>query len=122
MAMARVRCHCAQQRWVQVFCYILLLFLTGLSVLKHERALKLWQTGNEPTKDTKKSFVRKPWAIRTAAHYKVVASLSDRVWGEIHEASSLAMGSIDPDQMADDSDIEDPEDLVQLSSEAEGEA
>ena len=32
------------------------------------------------------------------------------------------MGSIDPDQMADDSNIEDPEDLVQLSSEAEGEA
>ena len=78
--------------------------------------------GNEPTKDTKKSFVCKPWAIWTAAHYKVVASLSDQVWGEIHKASSLAMGSIDPDQMADDSDIEDPEDLVQLSSEAEGEA
>ena len=78
--------------------------------------------GNEPTKDTKKSFVHKPWAIRTAAHYKVVATLSDRVWGEIHEASSLAMGSIDADQMADDSDIEDPEDLIQLSSEAEGEA
>ena len=104
------------------FAIVYYCFWLFFSILKHERALKLWQTGNEPTKDTKKSFVCKPWAIRTAAHYKVVASLSDRVWGEIHEASSLAMGSIDPDQMADDSDIEDPEDLVQLSSEPEGEA
>ena len=93
-----------------------------LFVLKHGRALKLWQTGNAPTKDMKKSFVHTPWAIRTAAHYKVIANLSERVWGEIHEASSSAIGSVDVDAMADDSEIEDPEDLVRLSSEPEGKA
>jgi len=41
------------------------------------------------------------------------------VWKEIHDASSLAMGSVDVDATADDSEIEDPEDLVQLSSEGE---
>jgi len=89
-------------------------------VLKHERALKLWRTGNEPTKDTKRSFVRNAWAARTAAHYKVVSKLSDRVWQEIHEASTSAMASVDADTTADDSDVEDPEDVVQLSSEGEG--
>ena len=38
------------------------------------------------------------------------------MWHEIHEASS-AVGLVDVDAMADDSEIEDPEDLVQLSSE-----
>jgi len=52
-------------------------------------------------------------------HYKVVAQLSERVWGEIHEASSLAIGSVDVDAVGRDSDIEDPEDLVQLSSDGE---
>jgi len=40
------------------------------------------------------------------------------VWGEIHEAM-LAIGSVDIDPMGDDSEIKDPEDLVQLSSEGE---
>ena len=75
----------------------------------------MWKTGNVPTKDTKKSFVRNPWAIRTSAHFKVVTKLSKRAWAEIHEASSSAMGSVDIDATADDSEIEDPEDLVQLS-------
>lgn len=86
---------------------------------KHERALKLWRTGNTPTKDTKKSFVRNPWAIRTSAHFKVVSKLSKRAWNEIQEASLLAMGSVDVDATADDSEIEDPEDLVQLSASEE---
>ena len=90
-----------------------------LTILKHERALKLWRTGNAPTKETKTSFVRRPWAVRTAAHHKVIAKLSERVWGEIHEASS-AIGTVDVDATAaDGSEIEDPEDLVQLSSEGE---
>ena len=72
-----------------------------------------------PTKDTKTSFVHKPWAIQTVAHYKVVSQLSERVWCEIHEASSLAIGSVDVDVTGDDSDIEDPEDLVQLSFDGE---
>jgi len=88
-------------------------------ILKRKRALKLWQTSNAPIKDTKTSFVCKPWAVRTAAHYKVVAQLSERVWGEIHEASSLAIGSVDVDAVGRDSDVEDPEDLVQLSSDGE---
>ena len=88
-------------------------------MLKHERALKLWRTGNAPTKETKTSFVCRPWAVRTAAHHKVIAKLSERVWKEIHDASLLAMGSVDVEATADDSEIEDPEDLVQLSSEGE---
>jgi hypothetical protein len=80
----------------------------------------LWRTGNAPTKDTKKSFVCKPWAIRTAVHFKVVTKLSEWVWGEIHEASLSAMSSLDVDATADDSDLEeDPEDVVKLSSEDE---
>ena len=66
-------------------------------------------------------FIRKPWAVRIAGHYKVISKLSKRAWGEIHEASSLAIGSVYLDQTAGDSEIEEPEDLVQLSSEAEGE-
>jgi hypothetical protein len=93
--------------------------LLFLIILKHERALKLWRTGNAPTKDTKTSFVRRPWAVRTAAHHKVIAKLSERVWGEIHDAT-LAIGAVDVDPTADDSEIEDPENLVQLSS-SEGE-
>ena len=68
-----------------------------------------------PTKDTKTSFVCKPWAIWTVAHYKVVSQLSERVWCEIYEASPLAIESVDVVVTGDDSDIEDPEDLVQLS-------
>ena len=41
------------------------------------------------------------------------------MWHEIHEASSLAIGSVDVDVTGDDNDIEDPEDLVQLSSNGE---
>lgn len=36
------------------------------------------------------------------------------------EASTSAMASVDADTTADDSDVEDPEDVVQLSSEGEG--
>jgi hypothetical protein len=99
---------------------ILYFFIADCHFFKHERALKLWRTGNAPTKDTKKSFVRKPWAIRTAVHFKVVTKLSKRVWAEIHEASLLAMASSDVDATADDTDLEeDPEDVVKLSSEDE---
>ncbi|KAF8805468.1 hypothetical protein BYT27DRAFT_7213027 [Phlegmacium glaucopus] len=94
----------------------------SLCAAAHERALKLWQTGNAPTKDIKKSFVHKPWAVRTAAHYKVVSTLSKRVWGEIHEALLLVIGSVEVDATADDSEMEDPKDLVQLLSEPEDEA
>jgi len=90
-------------------------------ILKHERALKLWRTGNAPTKDTKRSFVCNTWAARTAAHYKVISKLSERVWHEIHHASMSAIESIDVDATADDSEVEDPEDIVQLSESSEGE-
>lgn len=79
----------------------------------------MWQTGNPPAKDKKKSFVRNPWAIRTAAHLKVVSKLSERVWIEIHFASLSAMGSVDVDATAEDSEMENPEDLVQLSASEE---
>ena len=82
----------------------------------------MWQTGNAPTKDTKKSFVHNPWAVRTAVHLKVVGKLSKRVWAEIHKASKLAKDTVDIDATADDSKIEDPEDVVQLSRSSEDEA
>jgi hypothetical protein len=41
------------------------------------------------------------------------------VWNKIHDASLLAIGSVHVDATADDSEIEDPDDLVQLSSEGE---
>jgi len=41
---------------------------------------------------------------------------------EIDEASSSAIGSVDVDVTSDDREIEDPKDLVQLSSEPKGEA
>ena len=90
--------------------HCIFLFLTTMFILKPERALKLWRTGNAPNKDTKRSFVRNAWAARTAAHYKVISKLSERVWHEIQEASTSA----------DESGVEDPKDLVQLSSEGEG--
>ena len=82
----------------------------------------MWQTGNAPTKDTKKSFVRNPWAVHTAAHLKVVGKLSKCVWAEINEASKLVIGTVDVDATADDSEIEDLEDVVQLSGSSEDEA
>lgn len=88
-------------------------------MLKHECALKLWRTGSAPAKETKTSFVCRPWAVRTAAHHRVIAKLSEWVWNKIHDASLLAIGSVHVDATADDSEIEDPDDLVQLSSEGE---
>ena len=42
------------------------------------------------------------------------------MWAEIHEASLLAMESVDLEATADNSEVEDhPEDIVQLSSEEE---
>ncbi|KAF8154656.1 hypothetical protein B0H34DRAFT_852391 [Crassisporium funariophilum] len=84
-------------------------------------AAALWRTGNAPTKDTKRSFVCNAWAAQTAAHYKVICKLSERVWHEIHHASMSAIESIDVDATADDSGVEDPKDIVQLSKSSEGE-
>jgi len=67
----------------------------------------------------KTSFAHKPWAVWTAVHYKVICKLSEQVWGKIQEALLLAIGSVDIEATANDSDIEDPEDLLQLSSEGE---
>ena len=44
-----------------------------------------------------------------------MSKLSKRVWNEIDEAATAAIGSVEVDAMTDDSKIEDPEDLVQLS-------
>ena len=44
------------------------------------------------------------------------------MWAEINEASKLAIGMVDIDATADDSEIEDPEDVVQLSGSSEDEA
>ena len=82
----------------------------------------MWRTGNAPTKDTKKSFVRNPWAVRTAVHLKVVGKLSKCVWAKINKASNLAIGTVDIDATAYDSKIEDHEDVMQLSGSSEDEA
>ena len=44
------------------------------------------------------------------------------MWVEINKASKLAIGMVDVDATADDSEIEDPEDVVQLSRSSEDEA
>ena len=55
-------------------------------------------------------------------HLKVVSKLSKHVWVKINEVSKLAIGTVDIDATADDSEIEDPEDIVQLSRSSEDEA
>ncbi|KAF8802408.1 hypothetical protein BYT27DRAFT_7215478 [Phlegmacium glaucopus] len=47
---------------------------------------------------------------------------SEWVWGEIDEASSSTIGSVDIDMTSDDHEIEDPKDLLQLWSDTKGEA
>jgi hypothetical protein len=91
---------------------------------QHERALKLWKNGDAPTKETKKSFVRRPWAARTTQHLKVVTKLSERKWQEIYEATQQVVASVDndfdPAEDGENSDNDDPSELVQISkSEAE---
>jgi len=85
MAIVRVHCHCVQLR-------------------TSERS-SCGEPAMRPPRTRKKSFVHKLWAIRTAALYKVVTNLSERVWGEIHEASSAAIAPVDVDATADDGNL-----------------
>ena len=57
------------------------------------------------------NFIRKPWGVWTALHYKVLSKLLERVWGAIHTDSTAAISSVEVDAVDDDSKIEDPEDL-----------
>ena len=91
---------------------------------QHEQALKLWKNGDAPTKETKKSFVRRPWAARATQHLQVVTKLSKNKWQEIYEATQEVVASVDnyfdPAEDGENSDNDDPSELVQISeSEAE---
>ena len=96
----------------------------GAGVLPVRTGLKLWKNGVAPTKETKKSFVRRPWAARVTQHLKVVTKLSEKKWLEIHEATQEVVAAVDndfdPAEDGNNSDIDDPSELVQISeSEAE---
>lgn len=98
--------------------------LSVLNFFQHERALKLWKNGDAPTKETKKSFVRRPWADRASQHLKVVIKLSEKKWQEIYEAAEEVVASVDNDfdaaEDGENSDNDDPSELIQISeSEAE---
>jgi len=84
---------------------------------QNKRALKLWQNGDAPTKETKKNFVRQPWAARATQHLKVVTKLSEKKWQEIYEATQEVVSSVDndfgPAEDGENSDNDDPSELVQ---------
>ncbi|KAF8804853.1 hypothetical protein BYT27DRAFT_7169757 [Phlegmacium glaucopus] len=93
----------------------------SLCAAAHKHALKLWRSGDPPDKDTKTSFVRRPWAIRAAAHFQTIKKLSDRKWRVIVEAAVSAMDShieeFDPTG-ENDSELDDPDEVVISEDEA----
>jgi len=96
----------------------------SLCAAAQERALKLWRSGNPPDKDSKTSFIRKPWAIRAAAHFQTIKKLSGRKWLDINEATAAAVGlfknELDPTG-DDNSELDDPDQVI-IISESEDEA
>ena len=61
--------------------------ISALMSFQHEWALKSREKGDAPTKETKKSFVWRPWADRASQHLKVVINLSEKKWQEIYKAT-----------------------------------
>ena len=83
---------------------------------QQERALKIWRSGNPPDKDSKTSFVHKPWAIRAAAHFQTIKKLSERKWRDIAEATNLVMGSFnDFDSTGENSELDDSDQVIIIS-------
>ena len=98
----------------------LTIHISVLMFFQHEWALKLWKNGDAPTKETKKSFIRRPWATRTTQHLKVrVTRLSEKKWQEIYKATQEVIDSVDndfdPAEDGKNSDNDDPSELVQIS-------
>ena len=103
---------------------ILTVPISVLTFFQHEQVLKLWKNGDISTKETKKSFVRRPWADRVTQHLKVVTKLSKKKWQEIYEATQEVIASVDNDfdpEDGENSDNDDPSELVQISDESEAE-
>ena len=76
---------------------------------------QIWQSGDPPDKDSKTSFVRKPWAIRAAAHFQTIKKLLRRKWQDINEATATVLGSLknELDPTGDDnSELDDPDQVV----------
>jgi len=84
-----------------------------------ERALKLWENGDAPTKETKKSFISRPWAAWATQHLKVVTKLSEKKWQEIYKATQEVVASVDndfdPAEDGENSDNDDLSELIQIS-------
>ncbi|KAF8955384.1 hypothetical protein BDZ97DRAFT_1965483 [Flammula alnicola] len=93
----------------------------SLCAAAHERALKLWRLGDPPDKDTKSSFVCKPWATRAAAHFQTIKKLSEGKWDEILEAAAAVVGSrndeLDPTG-DNESELDDPNEVLISEDEA----
>ncbi|KAF8954729.1 hypothetical protein BDZ97DRAFT_1765811 [Flammula alnicola] len=93
----------------------------SLCAAVHERALKLWRLGDPPDKDTKSSFVCKPWATRAAAHFQTIKKLSEGKWDEILEAAAAVVGSrndeLDPTG-DNESELDDPDEVLISEDEA----
>jgi len=98
---------------------VLTIPLSVLMFFQHEQALKLWKNGDAPTKETKKSFIRRPWADWASQHLKVVTKLSEKKWQEIYKAMEEVVASVnndfDPAKDGENSDNDDPSKLIQIS-------
>ncbi|KAF8810925.1 hypothetical protein BYT27DRAFT_7253262 [Phlegmacium glaucopus] len=74
-----------------------------------------------PKKDTKTSFVHRPWATRAAAHFQTIKKLSESKWRVIVKAAGLVMDSCDEDfdpTGENNSELGDPDGVVILEDEA----
>ena len=107
-------CHSLQPQYAALTIHI-----SVLMFFQHEWALKLWKNGDAPTKETKKSFVQWPWATWTTQHLKVMTRLSEKKWQEIYKATQEVVNSVDnnfdPAEDSENSDNNDPSELVQIS-------
>lgn len=89
---------------------------------QQERALKLWWSGDHPDKDTKTSFICRPWAIRAAAHFQTIKKLSERKWLVIIDAAITVIGpkdEFDPTGENSGSELDDPDEVIISESEDE---
>ena len=83
---------------------------------QQERTLKLWCSGDPPDKDSKTSFVRKPWAIRAATHFYTIRKLLERKWHEIGKAIASVVGTLN-ESAVENSELDDPEQVILSESE-----
>ncbi|KAF8813198.1 hypothetical protein BYT27DRAFT_7207122 [Phlegmacium glaucopus] len=93
----------------------------SLCAAAQECALKLWRSSDPPDKDTKMSFVRRPWATCAAAHFQTIKKLLESKWHVIVEAAVSVVDSrneeFDPTG-ENNSKLDDPDGVVISEDEA----